>query len=155
MKAEVMGPLSAQTEVQAKQMSDGRIKVEFLHAPYNGSSIVVEGPPAPSSVSNPVALNDFFKWWVENDYTWNGKEFQENTGHDDFETYTPADLYALFTSQHGEQETQNKWMEAGLRLVAELYKKHRFILKNLDVANEDKNIFLYRLGISTEHMDNH
>lgn len=49
----------------------------------------------------------------------------------------------------------NKFKESGLRILQELYKKHRFFLKALDVSNEDKNIFLTELGISTTEMDNH
>lgn len=107
MKAEVMGPLSAQTEVQAKQMPDGRIKVEFLHAPYSGSSIVVEGLPAPSSVSNPVA---FAEWIFDN--KWYMRPLSKTWANDDLnKSCTIEALYALFTSQHGEQETnqENLW----------------------------------------------
>ncbi len=44
---------------------------------------------------------------------------------------------------------------AALRIVDELYKRHRSVLKNLDVSNEDKNIFLRKLNISTAEFDNH
>lgn len=42
-------------------------------------------------------MNDFFKWWRKEGYHWDGEMFSENTGHDDFEVYTPGELYNLYT----------------------------------------------------------
>lgn len=55
----------------------------------------------------------------------------------------------------GVREEAVRFKEAGLRIMNELFKKHRYFLKKLDVSNEDKKIFLHELGISTESMDNH
>lgn len=211
MKAEVMGPLSAQTEVQAKQMPDGRIKVEFLHAPYSGSSIIVDGIAAPQQTDDYqkqyseslewlvmisgalrelVALKKIkdeqgktadyedrqpkawylafqaielldkdggyfnkltqhpqqqagreamaFAEWIKKNYVIKkGGYIHKGDFYNNHKPKTTADLYALFTSQQGEQETNQEKLCASENL-SDLLRSHNLKPETTVIIKEIK-----------------
>lgn len=46
-------------------------------------------------------IDAFFKWaFKAEEWHWNGESFEENTGHDDYETYTPSELFNQFINSN-------------------------------------------------------
>jgi hypothetical protein len=50
MTVEITGPLSAQTEAEAKTLPDGRIRIDFKHDPFGTSHIFIESPSPAATV---------------------------------------------------------------------------------------------------------
>lgn len=54
------------------------------------------------------------------------------------------------------EAVDDKYKAAAMRLVDQIYKKHRFFLRDtLDISNEDKRILLNQNGISSDFFETH